>query len=344
MFVVALLALAGCVRPPSTASQLPPTKLVLRSTVAAAAPQIDGQLSDPAWKRAPALTVKTSTKVPLTMKCVTDSGDIFISLSWPDQTNDAVDEVWQYDGTNWTQGPIDDAVALFWNIDNSVAGFNTGGCNAVCHDTGVGRAMLIKGPYSSKKRWAGANQRGDIWDMSLGISNVRGAGNDYYFGVDQAYLKNPTTLAPVIQRRHDAFTNKAPLELNIITDPDTGQTKPRYRLKDGLTVDSTPYPQLTQVEEIADYSVFTPGDRIPYIIFYPLDTKWGGSRDDITGKGVWKDGRWTVEFKRRLDTRHPADDIIFSPAKTRFYVFDAAVFDHSVAVHSNTGPISLEIK
>lgn len=36
-----------------------------------------------------------------------------------------------------------------------------------------------------------------------------------------------------------------------------------------------------------------------------------GSRADIRAKGLWKDGTWTVEFARRLNTGH-ADDVKFS--------------------------------
>ncbi len=40
-----------------------------------------------------------------------------------------------------------------------------------------------------------------------------------------------------------------------------------------------------------------------------------GSRADVRAKGAWKDGVWTVEFGRKLDTGH-ADDIQFVPGKS----------------------------
>jgi len=39
-----------------------------------------------------------------------------------------------------------------------------------------------------------------------------------------------------------------------------------------------------------------------------------GSRADVRAKGHWKDGFWTVEFGRLLDTGHP-DDVPFDPAE-----------------------------
>lgn len=37
-----------------------------------------------------------------------------------------------------------------------------------------------------------------------------------------------------------------------------------------------------------------------------------GSRADIRAKGVWRDGSWTIEFERKLNTGHP-DDVQFDP-------------------------------
>lgn len=38
-----------------------------------------------------------------------------------------------------------------------------------------------------------------------------------------------------------------------------------------------------------------------------------GSRADVRAKGLWKDGRWTIEFGRKLKTGHP-DDVQFETA------------------------------
>ena len=49
-----------------------------------------------------------------------------------------------------------------------------------------------------------------------------------------------------------------------------------------------------------------------------------GSRADIRAKGRWKDGFWTIEFSRRLDTGH-FDDIQFDPEMT--YVFGVSRYE-----------------
>ena len=44
-----------------------------------------------------------------------------------------------------------------------------------------------------------------------------------------------------------------------------------------------------------------------------------GSRADIKAKGFYKDGYWTIEFLRKLDTGHKEDDVIFDTAKNYFF-------------------------
>jgi len=50
-----------------------------------------------------------------------------------------------------------------------------------------------------------------------------------------------------------------------------------------------------------------------------------GSRADVAAKGVWKDGYWTIELSRRLDTGHQ-DDLQFSPDSGKKYKFGVSIF------------------
>ncbi len=58
-----------------------------------------------------------------------------------------------------------------------------------------------------------------------------------------------------------------------------------------------------QTRLITDYQ----GDILPK--YYPRQPK--GSRADVRAKGGWRDGRWTIEFARRLDTGS-GDDVVFA--------------------------------
>ncbi len=52
--------------------------------------------------------------------------------------------------------------------------------------------------------------------------------------------------------------------------------------------------------------------------------KPSGSRSDIQAKGTWKDGRWNIEFSRKLITGN-ADDIQFVPGQT--YLFGVSRYE-----------------
>ena len=86
---------------------------------------------------------------------------------------------------------------------------------------------------------------------------------------------------------------------------------------------------------ITDYSIFKPGDLIPF----RLPKKPSDSRFDVRALSRYADGGWTVMLRRKLDTGHD-DDVIFNPRKR--YSFAMAVFDDSGSDHSKaTQPMTL---
>ena len=66
-----------------------------------------------------------------------------------------------------------------------------------------------------------------------------------------------------------------------------------------------------------------------------------GSVADVKAASSWKDGMWTLELARKLDTGNP-DDVVLAKGKT--YNAGAAVFDHTGDDHHSTGAWALEIK
>ena len=59
---------------------------------------------------------------------------------------------------------------------------------------------------------------------------------------------------------------------------------------------------------------------------YILDPQVSGSVADIRARGEWKDGMWTLELRRKLDTGH-TDDVVFRPGST--VAAGIAVFDRT---------------
>jgi hypothetical protein len=60
-----------------------------------------------------------------------------------------------------------------------------------------------------------------------------------------------------------------------------------------------------------------------------------GSRGDIEGRAVWKDGMWTLEIKRKLVTageNAKEQDVQFDDLKKTYY-FGVSVFDNTQINH-----------
>jgi hypothetical protein len=96
---------------------------------------------------------------------------------------------------------------------------------------------------------------------------------------------------------------------------------------------------VAEAVEIKDYSVFKEGDEIPGYMLYP---EWKDSFADIPATGVWKDGKWTVMMKRKLQTGYD-DDVQFNTRKK--YPFGVAVFDNEHNEDSyDSDPLKLQFK
>ena len=74
---------------------------------------------------------------------------------------------------------------------------------------------------------------------------------------------------------------------------------------------------------------------------YPTQ-KPTGSAADVEAKGEWADGKWTVEFKRKLNTGHK-DDTAFVAGKS--LSFAVATYDkNEKGDHDVSKPILLKIQ
>ncbi len=75
-----------------------------------------------------------------------------------------------------------------------------------------------------------------------------------------------------------------------------------------------------------------------YVVQY-LPSSPSGSAADVRAKGVWKEGRWTLEFGRKLDTGSPNDDTVFElsqPCKMAL-----STFNHTGDMDKASGVIEL---
>lgn len=322
------LAVSGCYSPTPTA----PTKLVVKSQYTKEKVKVDGRFEEEVWRKLSFSRIPTKGGPDVLMKSAYSEKEIYFLIEWEDATNNNVSKVWEFDGKSWKNGLEQDKLAILWNRNDSIAYFDIKGCQAVCHTEN-----------SDKNLWyMAANRRQekiDLWFWMAGIGNI-------YGHVDDRWMDD--TVDPTLQkaaRKPDRgepgfYKNgyKTPVQ-KIAPD------RPTKMLIAPLTTENTPYPKVEMMFDITSYKIFKVGDKQPFIYFYGPPTD---SRGDVRGKGIWQDGKWMLEIKRRFNTGH-RDDMVFEPSATEpvYYMFGVAVFDHSEPPpikHFTSAPLTLALE
>jgi Ethylbenzene dehydrogenase len=321
---------------------------VLISVKVASAPTIDGVASEGFWASAPALSFKTieaaapgagnKSESTVVMKSVYTGDAVFFLVVWDDPTYSIDRQRWVFDGAKWSkedQTPLEkggantnyeDKVALMWGINSPT--FEKEGPWALYRDA----TEAAKAGYQRPVKTAPKGETLDMWHFKLVRTGFTMPGQ-----VDDQYV-------------NDTFdATKAP-EAGRFSDPGTGgyyNNERDLKMADGTTVKIPKYAMkngdtnafiLTQemidkgdAVELSDANAikFAKGAHLPAII----GRVFTGSRGDITGKAEWKDGKYTLEFGRKLDTGDAEHDVEFKDlGKT--YFFGVATFDNTQIKHA----------
>jgi hypothetical protein len=308
----------------------PQTKLIVPSNHTDEVIKADGRIKEDAWKTGSFSRLQTAGGPEVYMKSVYTDRDIHFYFKWKDDTNNNVSKVWEFDGTSWKNGLEQDKLSILWDKGDSVAYFNLKGCEAVCHKDDEDENLWYMATNSRKEKT-------DVWFWLAGITNVYGFIEDRFLDdtVDPTLLK--------AARRRDQG-DPGFLKNGYKTSVERiAPTRPTKMLIEGLTVETTPYPNIEQIQDIYSYKEFKAGDKQPFVYFYGAPT---GSAADVLGHGVWKDGWWHLEISRKLNTGH-RDDIVFDPGDDPvYYMFGLALFDHTEPPpikHTTTDPVSLKL-
>lgn len=319
LFTVIMAVLASC-----TAQKIPANTVAATKTTAA--PQIDGVVES-AWNKAQVLKIPVSGgansgTTTVEIRALYTSDSVYFLMQWADPTESFRRSPWQKqtDGT-WLQlkDPNDkgsdnniyyeDKMSFIWNINDSITGFNEQGCMVTCH-MGEGK------PFGNKYT-ANAGELGDIWHWK----SVR---NGPVAQIDDQYLDNTrydAQKAPGAGRKSDPNTGGG-----YVDNKTTDGKLPLWALPNNKT--APPYWILDSEKVALDSSKYSTGAEVPSIIVAPFK----GDRGDLTGKGVWKDGKWTLEWGRKLQTGSQYDVQFSSLDKT--YSFGVATFDNAQVRHA----------
>lgn len=226
----------------------------------------------------------------VTMRAMYDDEFIYLHASWADKTESHVRGTWEFGEDGWSRQKGDeDRIAIAFNI--SSAKFDSEGCDGFCHDDKL---------YAPEE-----NSKIDLWHWKAA------RGGMFMSSDDQVLVYNPEG-----GRVNDAGRTVAGDNVN------EGKTGPARRWKDDADKRG---PLNAETSTLID-EVFKPevGYTVPYVLLRPGE----GSRADIESRGEWKDGRWSVMLKRKLNTTHN-DDAVFKPGER--VSFGVSIFDNTGA-------------
>ena len=289
------------------------------------APTIDGTVEG-LWNQAKPLTIKVAGGAnqgshEVRVRAVYSGDSVYFLAEWNDKTQSLRRFPWQKqaDGSwkqlitgekNDSNAYYEDKLAMIWDIN--ITGFQQAGCFAACH---AGESPSGS-PYGNKYT-PNPGELADIWHWKSVRTNPVGQIDDQY--LDSSRYDR--------EKAAEAGRHSDPKESGGYSDNKTKDGKVPPFAQPG-NKPAPPY-WITDAQKMAfDDGKYKANDEVPGIIVSPIK----GDRGDIAGKGVYQNGRWTLEWGRKLVTGSKFD-VQFSDLAKAYY-FGVAIFDDAQVRHS----------
>jgi len=320
-------------------NEVPTTLTVPRLTADVPPPVLDGDPRDPAWSRAQAVTIRTAKGVhapdhsDVTIKAVHDGTYVYFLFQWadPDVSYKRYPLIKTAGGWKVLQTAFDRADENVYYEDKLsmyITKVRNGSCASTCH--------LGVGPYAEKGEKHGlhytAGEIGDVWHWKAVRTNNMGAPTGEPGFMDDQYFGPPTPLPTNRKERYTGGYYPDPdkgggYAYNFVkVDPDKPlaetYVQPRFLPLDHHAIHWNADPGTSEqgrtwwiqkVEGIPytkKADTYPVGAIIPNMVLEPFT----GDRADVRAKAAWKDGRWTLEARRVLDTGSRYD-VAFVPGE-----------------------------
>jgi hypothetical protein len=350
-------------------------------------PIIDGIVDD-SWSKSQALI--TEAIVPtvefenfkgyegdiynVSMRSMYNNSYIYFLATWEDLKQDANRETWYFDPSDnkWKQesryptfdeagnivrGPFyEDKFALLFNVDNSVAGWNTASCYTSCHSVSAEQKVRH---YTNK-----SDEFIDMWHWKSVRTEPNGQIDDQY----QSYVEGGGNGRHSDDKISGGYTNNS--QTIIVSGTNEEIVVPMYfipsrenyywitqsEIDEGIAERITAVDGngiLTYEGGIIDPNTVTDFQRsgaevgkfgIPSIYTQTLK----GSRGDITSSATYTGSGWILEFKRKLTVDSPLgqngdkQDVDFGSLADQ--VFGLGVFDNAAIAHAITPGLVLRFE
>ncbi|MCK5413755.1 MAG: hypothetical protein KAJ35_00075, partial [Thermoplasmata archaeon] len=336
----------------------------VRSGRTSTPPVIDGDGSDKVWDSTLPLKVNLefgNNPGEVSIRSLHTDTDVYFQLQWNDPTFSIPRSSWILDtGTgNWSSNDgLEDMVNLMWDMETT--GFETVGCQVKCH---IG------------KDWSYLDVPGDIadlWHVMAGRSLA---------ATEVVQLADPTVVDYEATSGEFQLIGYGD-DAQVVYDPNEGQDPPGGRLGDDGTAPFTPNSNATgvtpiyiekdpddwldamvlQMSEVEGEETIFADPADPSFSLIDVTAAWDkydalgasvpenllmaptGSRADLEGGSMWKDGVWTVETARPLVTNNE-DDVQFDDLD-KSYDFGISTMNNTAGRGHNyiTRPLHLDFQ
>lgn len=286
------------------------------------APDIDGRADDPAWAHVDSVTVPLAygSVKEASVKAVYSEDEVFLLVSWADPTRDD-----QYHPWIWSDAQkryVEGA-----QVEDSLLVSFEGGCEwtpsllsgyvydydgwrwLAARTNPLGQAVDVEG--HAQDRWVRnkgfekypARASGPTWQLKF--SDPRpGILTLPWYEVKRAYMLQPIATEVYVGMEPDGYKPPA-----FVARVDAPEIEPARMEAKGIL---GPDPAYAAVPPL----------QLPQ--YQPV--KLEGDAGEVSARGRWEDGRWTVEFRRaRVTPARTRNDWVFD----RVTQFSLYVFDHT---------------
>jgi len=323
-------------------------KKVLESVQLPTEISIDG-VADSAWDSAKTTKIKIRKmpykpvngyegikKTTVNMKSMYDDENVYFLYTYKDPTKSLNRFPWmKQDDGSWKQLKnkdetghentyYEDKFAVYWNINSPE--FAKKGCDSACHRAKDGKINGIVDKNPARK-YTDEGETLDMWHWK----SVR---RNEFSQLDDQFVDSNTD-----PKKNKGWGRKGDHKTGGVYMNHKENGLPAFVSAD-LTEDSVIVDDANKIPFTADYSQTK---RIPGVVV----SAYTGSRGDVAAKGVWKDGVWTLEMKRKLVTTGKFADIqdVQFTDLDKEYPFAVAVFDNSQINHIfHDGVLNLKFK
>ena len=356
--------------PPEPVQNFSESELVSRHVTTP--PTVDGVI-DNLWNESKKLITRTEVPDPgddrfkgyvgdaydVTFRSVYDDENIYFLAEWNDQNKDLNRDTWYFDpgSKRWKeesnkpvfnqQGNMirkafyEDKLAMLWNVNNSVEGWNNATCYTSCH-TDLGADMGFARHFTN-----GPNETIDMWHWKSVRSDPNNQFDDQFQDNKQPNGRHGDT------KDGGGYTNNAQ-ELTITGTNETVEV-PKYFIPERTyyywvlqdEIENGTAKLITAVDENGvltyDGGTLDPNTDVAFqregsttgakCIPSVFTEAFIGNRGDITGKGVYTGSGWIVEYKRKLKTGDTENqDVDFSDLTEKY--FGIGIFNNAAIAHS----------